>query len=181
MTIRAGRFFRAGTQGQRFFKAETGSDAMVKRSYSDLFKAPAEPDDSGGLGSPPTAEEGRGLMEWDASPENQRHRMGDLMPLGSIIQEASDRTGPPVGDIYEIAGAVSHWVSDDRDAQRQQGPTRRTGQPRRGGLPNFPKAVTPQEWSLRGKTQNQLWRRSDVENWLDANTKLGPKTPEDGE
>ena len=66
MTIRAGRFFRAGTQGQRFFKAETGSDAMVKRSYSDLFKAPAEPDDSGGLGSPPTAEEGRGLMEWAA-------------------------------------------------------------------------------------------------------------------
>ena len=118
MTIRAGRFFRAGTHGQRFFKAETGSDAMVKRSYSDLFKAPAEPDDSGGLGSPPTAEEGRRLMEWDASPENQRHRMSDLMTLGAIIQETSDRTGRPTD--VSLQGMVSHWVNDDRDAQTAQ-------------------------------------------------------------
>ena len=26
------------TQGQEFFKAETGSDARIKRSYAELFK-----------------------------------------------------------------------------------------------------------------------------------------------
>ena len=28
----------AVTQGQEFFKAETGSDARIKRSYADMFK-----------------------------------------------------------------------------------------------------------------------------------------------
>jgi|TARA_B110001454_G_scaffold114506_1_gene107158 hypothetical protein len=193
MSIKAGRFFRAGTQGQGFFKAETGSDARIKRSYAELFKSqPGADPDTYGLG----LHSGGGEDIFDKNPEPS-HRMSDLMPLGSVIQETIDRTGRTN---VSLQGMVSHWVNDDRDAQKAQTTENRKAQGKSPGwgMPNFPKAVTPQEWSLRGKTQNQLWRRSDVENWLDANTKEGPKsfpikgklsswggvrgkTPEDGE
>ena len=148
---RAVPYFVAGTHGQFPHPAAAYASGIPSQQ-------PAE--------RPPTDEEAKEMMEWDAKPENQRHRMGDLMTFGAILQEVRDRPGPPVG--VNIPTAVSRWVNTDREAQRGW------------SKPNFPNPVTPQEWSLRGNTQNQLWRRSDVENWMDANTRLGTKLPTDG-
>jgi hypothetical protein len=161
MSIKAGRFFRAGTRGQGFFKAETGSDARINRSYADLFKGTApEPDDSGGLGMPPTAEEGRELMEWDASPENQRHRLSDLMPMSHII-EASEGVQRQT---------IRGWIGD-------RGPARTTG----GGAPSrppFPESVSPPEWGSGAQpNRNRLWKRAEVKQWMDTQQVSGQSTP----
>jgi hypothetical protein len=162
MTIKAGRFFRAGTQGQGFFKAETGSDARINRSYADLFKGTApEPDDSGGLGMPPTAEEGRELMEWDASPENQRHRLGDLMPLSQIVSETPSVRPQTIG----------HWVGD----RLPHNPAATGGAPSR---PDFPYPVSPPEWGTATRpNQNRLWKRAEVKQWMDTQQVTAEGTP----
>jgi hypothetical protein len=169
MTIRAGRFFRAGTQGQGFFKAETGSDARINRSYADLFKGTApEPDDSGGLGMPPTAEEGRELMEWDASPENQRHRMSDLMPLNLIQAENPQVTRQ----------TLNMWVGmPSTEAHRNRGGRQQSGHGGSPSRPPFPEPVTPRHWGSDAQpNRNRLWKREEVKQYM-LDQGLRPTTP----
>jgi len=159
MTIKAGRYFRAGTHGQEIFKAETGSDARIKRSYAELFKGTApEPDDSGGLGMPPTAEEGRELMEWDASPENQRHRMGDLMPLNLIKAENPQVTRQ----------TLNMWVGmPSTEAHRNRGGRQQSGHGGSPSRPPFPEPVTPPHWGSDAQpNRNRLWKREEVKQYM---------------
>ncbi len=160
MTIRAGRFFRAGTHGQRF--SHPGGAYATGIGVDRSLRG----------GRPPTAEEGRELMEWDARPENQLHRMSDLMPMSEIQTMMHERTGGRAN-----AKVVNDWVMGDRSQSgRPLGDVRISGGLRGGGVtikPNFPGAVTPEEWTptgrgAGGRAKNKLWRRSDVERWSDV-------------
>jgi len=161
MTIRAGRFFRAGTQGQGFFKAETGSDARINRSYADLFKSQpgAAPDpDTYGLG----LHSGGGEDIFDENPEPS-YRFSQLMPLNQITAEVDRRAGEGV----IAGGTVSRWVGRGTAGNRPDPQTRHGGGPAKSP---FPTPVTPAEWAGGGlrPNLNQLWRRSEVEQWLDT-------------
>ena len=158
MTIRAGRFFRAGTHGQRFSHPGGAYATGIGKNRS-LRGA-----------RPPTDVEARELMEWDARPENQLHRMSDLMPTSEVQTYMGERSGgvasPPM---------VSRWITTDRSGMKRHG-NATVGGPG-GARPNFPDAVTPEEWSPspgggpgagRNVNRDKLWRRTDVERWADV-------------
>jgi hypothetical protein len=98
------------------------------------------------------------------------HGFGKLMPYNQIVGELSIRRpdkGHPASYLAHLI--TGYRTGQPQDTQRPSIPgttaqwLERTGGPKRV----FPSPVTPADWSVRAKTQNQLWNREEVAKWFD--------------